>query len=138
MGIPPFLKMGCTAFVITAVLFMEIFACVPTPGQKENDWILLISLIPMLLMPVPVLLMRCCGDSDGILASSPKFKHWAEFLTAVLFTSTIAFPVIFYATGVITAKAIGLSLGGVFLAVLFVGGCALVQARSEDDAFQRW
>ena len=72
MGIHPVVRMTLTALVVTGVIFLEIFACVP------DDWIMLVCLIPLLLTPVPLVLMRCCGDGDGILSSSPKGRHWAE------------------------------------------------------------
>ena len=165
MGLHPVVKMTIYAFVITGVIFLWVFACVP------NDWIMLVSIVPMLATPVPMLLVRCCGDGDGILSSSPKGRHCAlatpsahspsvhffarvnescdpnnaccrfagaEFWSSFFLTTTIAFPFLFYATGAVSAKAFGLALGGVFLLGCFLGGNAIVSARSDDDAFHAW
>merc|ERR1719440_2131967 len=84
--------MTVTAAVITGVIFLEIFACVP------DNWIMLVPLLFLFLTPLPLFLLRCCGDGDGLASSSPKGRHWAEFWSAFLFTSTIALPVLLYAT----------------------------------------
>ena len=81
-----------------------------------------------------ILHASCFADKRGICVRTPG----AEFLTAMLFTSTIGFPVLFYAEGIITPKALGLSLGGVALALSFIGTCAFLHARADDDAFHRW
>jgi len=134
MGLHPVIKMIVTAAVVTGVIFLEIFACVP------DNWVMLVTLVPLILTPVPLLLLRCCGDSDGILSSSPKGRHWAEFWSAFLFMSTIALPVLLYTTGSLTSvMPLILSLSGVLLAVCFTCTCAFLQARAEDDnAFHSW
>lgn len=62
----------------------------------------------------------------------------AEFWSAFFFMSTIALPVIFYVTHVVTPKALILSLSGVLLAVTFVACTMFVQRREEADAFHAW
>ena len=62
----------------------------------------------------------------------------AEFWSAFFFTSTIAIPVLFYCTHVVSAKALVLSLSGVLLAVLSVGVSMFIAGRDEADAFHAW
>ena len=71
MPLHPVVKMSMTAFVIVAVVFLEIFACVP------DDWIMLVCLLPLLMTPVPIILSRCCGERDGLLSSGSKGRHCA-------------------------------------------------------------
>jgi len=133
MGMHPVARMTLTAFIITAVIFLEIFACVP------NDWIMLTCFLPLLLTPLPLVLMRCCGDGDS-LSGGPRGRHWAQFWCSFLFTSTVSMPVLFYATNVVTLKALVLSLSGVLVSVLYVCCSAYASALGDDDGFgfQRW
>ena len=74
MGMHPVLKMTISAAVITAVIFLFVFSCVP------DHWVMLVCLIPLVLTPVPLLMVRMCGDGDGVLSSSPKGRHCAPRL----------------------------------------------------------
>jgi hypothetical protein len=49
-------------------------------------------------------------------------------------------PVLFYATNVVTLKALVLSLSGVLVSVLYVCCSAYASALGDDDGFgfQRW
>ena len=63
-------KMGCTALLFTAVLFCEIFACVVNQSGK-----MALILIPLLLMPLPMVLLRLCGGGGDFMSDAPKGKH---------------------------------------------------------------
>ena len=70
-------RMTCTALVVTAVVFMEIFACVMPNDDGKGSWVLLTILVPLFLTPVPLLLLRCCGAGDSF-SSGPKARHCAR------------------------------------------------------------
>ena len=68
-------KMGLTALLFTAVLFCEIFACVVDQSGK-----MAIILVPLLLMPAPLILLRACGGVDDFMSTAPKGRHCALML----------------------------------------------------------
>ena len=62
----------------------------------------------------------------------------AEFWSAFFFASTIAIPILFYATHLASIESLMLALGGVFLSITYVGAVACWQARSEADSYTSW
>ena len=72
MALHPMARMAIVAALFTAVLFCEIFACVVSQSGKPA-----LILIPMLLMPMPLMLLRCCGGGDDFMSSGPKGRHCA-------------------------------------------------------------
>ena len=63
--------MAIVAALVTSVLFCEIFACVVSQSGKPA-----LIILPMLMMPVPLLLLRCCGGDD-FMSSGPRGRHCA-------------------------------------------------------------
>jgi len=131
------LKMTITALVVTAIVFLMIFASV-SYDPLFHDAFMLLSLIFLVATPVPLLLLRCCSSGDGIMSSAPKGRHWAEFWSAFLFASTIALPATLWMIHMVSNKALILSLSGVLLAVSFVCCCAFLQVRADGDSYQSW
>ena len=62
-------RMICTALILTIVIFLEIGACV-----LSKSGILAVTFIPLFLMPVPFVLLRCCGSGDAF-SSGPRWRH---------------------------------------------------------------
>ena len=71
MALHPMAKMAIVAALVTSVLFCEIFACVVSQSGKPA-----LIILPMLMMPVPLLLLRCCGGDD-FMSSGPRGRHCA-------------------------------------------------------------
>lgn len=77
--------------------------------------------------------------AEQVMPRTLSYRAGAEFWCAFFFTSTIALPVLFYATGVVTLKALLFSLSGVLVCVLYVGTAKFLQARAgDDDAFHNF
>ena len=74
MGAPELCKMMCSAFVVSLVIFLIVLA-----GALKNDWIVLVILVPLLLTPLPLLILKCCTSDNW--GSTPKGAHWAEFMS---------------------------------------------------------
>lgn len=72
MAMHPMVKIACTALLFTSVLFCEIFACVVDQSGK-----MAFIIIPLLLTPMPMLLLRRCGGGDDFMSTSPKGRHCA-------------------------------------------------------------
>jgi hypothetical protein len=69
-------KMVFTAFVVTAVFFMEIFAGVISQRGEMS-----VIVVPLVLMPMPLMCLRCCGGGDAF-GSGPKWKHCTDAIVA--------------------------------------------------------
>ena len=63
-------------FGAIAVIFLIVLA-----GALKTDWIVLVILVPLLLTPLPLLLLKCCTSDNW--GSTPKGAHWAEFMSGV-------------------------------------------------------
>ena len=74
MGALELCKMMCSAFLVSLVIFLIILA-----GALKNDWIILVILVPLLLTPLPLLILKCCSSDNW--GSTPKGAHWAEFMS---------------------------------------------------------
>ena len=128
------MRLVCGALLVTLVVFVLVLA-----GAVNNDWIMLVVLVPAVLTPVPTLLLRCCGGDDGF-GSTPKFLHWAEFWSGFFFTGTIALPVMLYTTHLVSVVSMVLALSGILLALIGGGVGVWLAARDSSDAFsfQAW
>ena len=63
----------------------------------------------------------------------------AEFWSAFFFASTLAIPIVFYATHYVPeVGSLVLALGGVLLAVVGVAAAVILQARAESDSYLAW
>ena len=80
MGALELCKMMCSAFLVSLVIFLIILAGALNPaGALKNDWIILVILVPLLLTPLPLLILKCCSSDNW--GSTPKGAHWAEFMS---------------------------------------------------------
>ena len=77
MGALELCKMMCSAFLVSLVIFLIILA--GALKNEKNDWIVLVILVPLLLTPLPLLILKCCSSDNW--GSTPKGAHWAEFMS---------------------------------------------------------
>ena len=129
------MRLVCGALLVSLVVFIIVLS-----GAVNNDWIMLVVLVPAVLTPVPTLLLRCCGGGDDAFGSTPKCLHWAEFWSGFFFTGTIALPVMLYTTHLVSVVSMVLALSGILLALIGGGVGACLAARESNDAFsfQAW
>ncbi|KOO30862.1 hypothetical protein Ctob_013736 [Chrysochromulina tobinii] len=120
--------MMCSAFVVSLVIFLIVLA-----GALKNDWIVLVILVPLLLTPLPLLILKCCTRDNW--GSTPKGAHWAEFMSGFFFTGTVAIPAILFNTKLVTLQSMLLAISGVMLAFFSVVAMSCIQLRREADAF---
>ena len=129
------LKLMCGALVVTLILFVEILA-----GAVNNDWIILVVLIPAFLTPLPLLMLKCCGGNDDPFGTVSKGTHWAQFMSGFFFTGVIALPCMLFSTNLIGVPSLILSLSGIVMAIIVGGVIACLAARESSDplSFQAW
>ena len=129
------LKLMCGALVVTLILFVEILA-----GAVNNDWIILVVLIPAFLTPLPLLMLKCCGGNDDPFGTVSKGTHWAQFMSGFFFTGVIALPCMLYSTNLVGMPSLILSLSGIVMAIIVGGVIACLAARESSDplSFQAW
>ena len=128
-----FMRLVLAAFVVTLTVFLLVFSCV-----LSNDWVMLVMLIPLILTPLPLVLLRCCAGDGGAFSSGPRGQHWCEFWAAFFFTGTVAIPILLYVNKVVKLESMALALSSVALALGGCGCAAVAQHRSEAGDFQAW
>ena len=117
-------KVMLAALVVCLALFMEALSCLLMPPPNMFP---LLTLVPVVLVPVPFCLIRACGGGDSELSETPRRaypcansalrtdefcapcgcrgKHWAEFFTAMIATGVFAVPALLLITHTIHFKA---------------------------------
>merc|ERR1712159_70047 len=126
-------KLIIAAGIAALVIFMQVLACV-IGNDGQGNWMLLITLVPLVLFPVPLLLLRLfCGGGGDMFSEQPKGKHWAEFMSSFFFAGTWAIPIVLQLTNAITWPTLLLSLGGTLIGTIatFFG---LYCANKESDS----
>ena len=128
-------RMLLTAFVSALVLAMEILAITVFPTQDGTQASLAFVLIPLLIAPLPMAILKCFTQESGFMAEVPRGQHWAEFSTSFIASGIVAVPVMLFLTDKIRWEALALSLGGFVLALLGLGVGAYLTFRENDDTF---
>ena len=90
----------------------------------------LIILVPMLLSPLPLGLLRLCTSNDSF-SEKPKGRHWAEFMSSFLFTGCFAIPILLAVTKTIEYAAMGVSLAGTLILAVLFAVSAYFQSQEE-------
>ena len=65
-------KIMLSALVVCLALFMEAFSCLIMPPPNMFP---LLTLVPVVLVPVPFCLVRACGGRDSELSETPRRAH---------------------------------------------------------------
>jgi len=111
------------------VIFLEVLSCF----AFGNNWMPLVILVPMALTPLPMLLVTLCS-SDDMFSGQSRGQHWAEFLTAFLFTGCFAIPILLGITKEIEWGAAAVSLVGTLL-MTAIFGVRMYLKHKDNDSF---